>query len=261
MKKSLLIFSVLACILFSTTYCTAPKKEGWQLVWEENFDGTTLDTSRWSRIPRGTADWQNYMSFSDSCYEMKDGNLVLKGIVNNDLQSDTVPFLTGGVWTKDKVSFKNGRIEIRAKLGEATGAWPAIWMLSQNEGWPMGGEIDIMEHLNFDSIVYQTIHTHYTYDLEIKDNPVNGGTNLLNRNDYNIYALEINADSLVFFVNDSRTFAYPRIETDKEGQYPFDDDFFLLIDMQLGGSWVGGVDPKDLPVDMKIDWVRFYQKQ
>lgn len=199
MKKPLFVVFVLACILISTSFCSTPKKDGWQLVWEENFDGSTLDTSRWSRIPRGTADWQNYMSFSDSCYEIRNGNLVLKGIVNTDFKSDSVPYLTGGVWTKDKVNFTYGRIEIKAKLGEATGAWPAIWMLSQNKGWPQGGEIDIMEHLNFDSIVYQTVHTHYTYNLEIKDNPVNGGTNRLNRNEYNIYALEISPDSLVFF--------------------------------------------------------------
>ena len=69
-------------------------------------------------------------------------------------------------------------------------------------------------------------------------------------------------DSLVFFVNNKRTFAYPRIETDKVGQYPFSDhDFYLLIDMQLGGKWVGKVDPADLPVEMHIDWVRFYENK
>lgn len=260
MKKSLQIVLPLICVLIISSFSPVTKKDKWQLVWEEDFDGANLDTSRWSRIPRGTADWQNYMSFSDSCYEMRDGNLVLKGIVNPDRQSDTVPYLTGGVWTKDKIGFRYGRIEIKAKLDEATGAWPAIWMLSQNVPWPKGGEIDVMEHLNFDSIAYQTVHTHFTYTLGIKD-PVNGGTNKLNRNDYNVYALEMHPDSLVFFVNDNRTFAYPRIETDKEGQFPFDDEFYLLIDMQLGGSWVGEVDPNHLPAEMKIDWVKYYAKE
>ena len=55
---------------------------------------------------------------------------------------------------------------------------------------------------------------------------------------------------------------YPRIETDKEGQFPFRPAFSIyLIDMQLGGSWVGAVDPKELPVEMYVDWVRFYQKE
>lgn len=133
-------------------------------------------------------------------------------------------------------------------------------MLNQHARWPKGGEIDIMEHLNYDNIVYQTIHTYYSYTLGIKD-PVSGGTNKINKDDYNIYALELHPDKLVFFVNDNHTFTYPRIETDKEGQFPFDNDFYLLIDMQLGGSWVGSVDPKELPVEMHIDWVRFYKSK
>ena len=68
-------------------------------------------------------------------------------------------------------------------------------------------------------------------------------------------------DSLSFYVNDMHTFTYPRIQTQKEGQFPFDQPFYLLIDMQLGGSWVGAVDPKDLPVEMEVDWVRFYQRK
>ena len=68
-------------------------------------------------------------------------------------------------------------------------------------------------------------------------------------------------DSVVFFINDKHTLTYPRIETDKEGQFPFDRPYYLLIDMQLGGNWVGKVDTLDLPVEMQIDWVRYYQKE
>lgn len=259
--KKLFTLSLIFCItLILMKYTTSNEKNQWKLVWEENFDqNSVFDTTYWSKIPRGASDWNNLMSENDACYEMRSGNLILKGIINPDLSADTVPFITGGVWTKDKKTFSNGRIEIKAKLGEATGAWPAIWMLAQDKKWPDGGEIDIMEHLNRDSIVYQTIHTHYSYVLDIKE-PKNGGTNVLNRNDYNTYALEMYKDSLVFFVNDSHTFTYPRIETDKEGQFPFDAPFYLLIDMQLGGSWVGSVNPDELPVEMAIDWVRFYQK-
>lgn len=59
--------------------------------------------------------------------------------------------------------------------------------------------------------------------------------------------------------NGVRDFVYPRIETEKEGQFPFSIPQYLLIDMQLGGSWVGEVDAADLPVEMEIDWVRHYQ--
>jgi hypothetical protein len=81
----------------------------------------------------------------------------------------------------------------------------------------------------------------------------------INPEDYNTYAVEKRKDTLSFFVNNNLTFQYPRIETDKVGQFPFNDqDFYLLIDMQLGGSWVGKVDPETLPVEMYIDRVRFY---
>lgn len=166
------------------------------------------------------------------------------------------------IYTKGKVGFSDGRLDIRAKLYGATGAWPAFWLLPENEGWPNGGEIDIMERLNNDTIAYQTVHSAYTYTLGIKDNPKQGGIGFINRDDYNVYSVEMYQDSLVFFINETRTFAYPRIETDKEGQFPFTDKkFYLLLDMQLGGSWVGAVDSSDLPVEMEIDWVRFYQKK
>ena len=132
-------------------------------------------------------------------------------------------------------------------------------MLAQNGKWPHDGEIDIMERLNFETIAYQTIHSHFIDDLKIKD-PKPGATGVIYPDRFNTYALEKYPDSLVLFINDKRTFAYPRIQTDKEGQFPFDKHkYYLLIDMQLGGSWVGPVDQKDLPVEMEIDWVRFYE--
>ena len=256
MKKSFL--GLLACLgMMIALPCCKPSPAEWKLVWEDNFDQTgSFDPASWSKIPRGGSDWNNYMSDFDSCYAMRDGKLV-----NYSLPTDTAPFITGGVYTKDKVGFNNGRLEIHAKLNGATGAWPAFWLLPQEGKWPGGGEIDIMERLNYDSIAYQTVHSHYTFDLGIKDNPKQGSTGLINPDDFNTYTVEMYPDSLVFFINDTRTFAYPRIETDKEGQYPFNDSpFYLLLDMQLGGSWVGAVDPEDLPVEMEIDWVRFYQK-
>lgn len=256
MKKN--IFLLFALFLF---FASCSNSKEWTLVWEDNFDGpNAFDEQYWSKIPRGVHDWNNYMSDDPRLYDNIDGNLVLRGIVNDNLETDTAKYLTGGVYTKDKKNFGFGRLEIRAKLQGATGAWPAFWMKPTKEGWPHTGEIDIMERLNFDSVAYQTIHTHYTYNLGIKDNPKPGAVPEINPNDYNVYAVEKYPDSLVFYVNDKKSFTYPRIETDKEGQYPFSDhDFYLLLDMQLGGSWVGEVDPADLPIEMRIDWVRFYE--
>ncbi len=256
--KNMLIFGF-ACIV-SLMSCHTQTKD-WVLVWEDDFEQTDgFDETVWSKIPRGRADWQNYMSDFDSLYSVENSNLILRGIVNNSFPDDTVPFLTGGLYTKDKYSFTHGRVEIRAKLFGAKGAWPAIWMLPQNGKWPEGGEIDIMERLNSEDIAYQTVHSHYTYVLG-KENPPKGSTGKINPDDYNIYAVELYPDSLSFYINDRHTFTYPRVESaEAEGQFPFNQPFYLLIDMQLGGSWVGSVDPNDLPVEMWVDWVRYYTK-
>lgn len=250
-----------ASLLAVSFFASCAREPRWVLAWEETFDGEVLDSTVWSRIPRGRADWANTQSLDERCLELKDGILYLKGIVNDDRTKDTAAFLTGGIWSKGKYAFRGGRIEVRAKLQAAQGAWPAIWMLpfEQRAGWPHDGEIDLMERLNYDSIVYQTVHSHYTYDLGIKDYPTHGGTASIDPDDYNVYGVDIWPDSLVFHVNGVRTFCYPKIRTDEEGQFPFDVPQYLLIDMQLGGQWVGPVDAGDLPVEMQVDWVKHYQ--
>lgn len=250
----------IACSIGTLSNCRTESKE-WKLVWEENFNQPdSFDRSVWSKIPRGTSDWNRHMSDYDSCYAMRDGNLILRGIMNQSLPQDTAPVLTGGVYSKGKRLFSHGRIEIKARLHGARGAWPAFWLLPENGKWPNGGEIDIMERLNNDTIAYQTVHSYYTHVLGFKENPKQGGIGTINRDHYNVYAVELYPDSLSFYINEKHTFTYPRIKTKEKGQFPFNQSYYLLLDMQLGGSWVGKVYPEDLPVEMEIDWVRFYQK-
>ena len=241
--------------------CTINKNYNRQPSWQENFNQqNTFDTKNWSKIPRGGADWNRHMSDDERCYALKNGKMILRGMKNNDFSKDTSGYLTGGIYTKDKIAFGYGRLEIKAKLKGAKGAWPAFWMLAENSKWPDGGEIDIMERLNFDSIVYQTIHSYYTLTLKIKDNPKSGGTAKINPEAFNTYAIEKYPDSLVFFVNNKRTFTYPKIKTTEKSQFLFQDvKHYLLIDMQLGGSWVGKINAANLPVEMEIDWVKFYK--
>ena len=91
---------VMAIGLSSIAGCQQQEKK-WELVWEENFDQSEqFDESVWSKIPRGIADWNNYMSDFDSCYALRNGKMVLRGIVNHSLPNDTAPYLTGGIYTK-----------------------------------------------------------------------------------------------------------------------------------------------------------------
>ena len=240
----------------------------WVLVWEDNFDHG-LDSTVWSEIPRRKYNWRRFMSPNDSCVDFVDGNQVHRGNVNSSPATDTASYLTGGIFTADKKAFYNGRLEIRAKVGSAQGAWPTIWMLPDStfstDGpaairFPNGGEVNIMEHINHDSIVYHSVHSFYTMELHQDSIPPRYTTRVVDCGEFNTYAIELGPDSLCFFINDQPTFTYPRIDTDLEGQYPFHRPLYLIIGMQLDGPWAGAVDPAELPVEMEVDWVRFYQR-
>jgi len=266
-------FFLLSLVLHS---CTSSSKAGgpiyiqkegradksWKLVWEDEFNGSELDTSHWSKVPAGRSDWNRHMSPDASCFSLSGGFLTLRGLVNPDTTYDKRPYITGGIYSKGKFSFQYGKIEIRAKLGTARGAWPAMWLLADSNkhgGYPRNGEIDIMEHLNFDSIIYQTVHSYYTLNLKQDKNPPHHGTAKMRVDDFNIFGLKWYPDKLVFLLNGQETFTYPRVENVDASQWPFDAPMYLLIDQQLGGSWVGKVAPSDLPVEMVVDWVRLYQ--
>ncbi|MCK0157453.1 glycoside hydrolase family 16 protein [Cellulophaga sp. F20128] len=238
------------------------EKKDWKIIWEDNFNESELDTTKWTKIPPNGADWGKHMSSDEQCYDLSEGKLYLRGIINPDTLSDPRPFLTGGVYSKGKFAFQYGKIEIHAKLESAQGAWPAMWMLAEQKkygAYPKNGEIDIMEHLNFDDIIYQTTHSYYTLELHQKDNPPHSGTAELDVSEFNTYGLEWYPDKLVFTLNDKVTFTYPRVKGVDPSQWPYDQPFYVLIDQQLGGSWVGKVTSEDLPVQMIVDYVKVYQ--
>ena len=257
----------LLAVIFLSASCIrqAEKKNGFNLVWEENFEDSTKLEKKWTKVPRGKSDWNKYMSNYDGLFKIKNGNLILKGIKNTVLPEDDSPYLTGGVYTKDKMHFsshRHGRIEVRAKLFGTRSAWPSIFLLPKDGKWPDGGEIDMMQRINSDNYIYQTIHSSYTVTEGIKDDPKSVIVAFIKPDNYNVYAVELFPDSVSFFINDTHTFTYPRIETDISGQFPFaDEEFYLLIDMQLGGKWAGIVNEQDLPTEMHIDWVRYFEKE
>ena len=104
MRKSLLfVWACMGLVCLVSACKTSVKSKEWKLVWVEDFDQkNSFDESVWTKIPRGTSDWNNYMSYYDSCYAMQDGNLILRGIANHTQKIDTAPYLTGGVYTKGK---------------------------------------------------------------------------------------------------------------------------------------------------------------
>lgn len=144
----------------------------WELVFEDDFDGSSLNEHNWSRIDYvgyNAPDWRKYQSRDESLVEFreKDGNsaMTLWGKYGDytTQTNQTAPAKTyacGGVYSLKTFSFQYGYVEVRARFDCVQGVWPAIWMMPKSDsiGWPVGGEIDIMEHLNYEGRVYQTIH-------------------------------------------------------------------------------------------------------
>ncbi|UCF38892.1 MAG: glycoside hydrolase family 16 protein [Acidobacteriota bacterium] len=241
-----------------------PSLADWKLVWEEEFLGEQLDGSRWSLCERGRADWMNTLSDDPRLLSVKDGVLHLRGIVNDRKDEDSSPYLTAGVTTEEKYAFRYGKVQIRARFKSAQGAWPALWMLGTDKPWPASGEIDLMEHLNFDHIVYQTVHSVYTVRIDKTNTPRKGGTAEIRRDDWNTYGCEWDTNQIVFTVNGRPTHTYPRVPEKGEQQWPFDQPFYFILSMQIGGKWVNGsgpTNPSHYPAGMEIDWVRVFSRE
>ncbi|MDE6143577.1 MAG: glycoside hydrolase family 16 protein [Muribaculaceae bacterium] len=256
----LLLGSSIYCL---TAYYPNEKSDEWELIWEDDFNGNNLDTTCWGYMERHNNDSRRYHSSNPECYGFKNGNIILRGILNNNQQTDTATYLTGAITTKGKLSFAPGRIEIRAKLGSATGAWPAFWMLPYppDKNWPKNGELDIIEHLNNDDFVYQTIHSDFT-KKNPKAKPQRYVKAKYNKNEYNLFQIDFLPDRIDYYINGIRTLHYPKVDSLlNKGQFPFNHEWYLMLDMQLGGKWVGNIDSDELPVEMQIDWVKYYRKK
>lgn len=255
---SRLLLSSLFAFFCSISYGqTSP----WNLVWQDEFatDGIA-DSTKWSFTGRGRSAWDCYCTDDTATAMVRNGKLYLSGIVSKDFH-DTAAYQTGCIETKHKFSFQYGRIEVRAKVPSAQGSWPAIWLMpekSLNGGWPKSGEIDVMEHLNHDSIFYQTVHSGYTYIEKHTKHPPHGGTAPMDPDGFNVYGLEWRADRMDFFINGKKVFTYPKLKDGPASQWPFDQPFYIILDQALGG-WPGKIADKELPATMEVDWVRVYK--
>lgn len=232
----------------------------WEMIWEDDFNKNEIDATYWSKTERGKSPWSRYMTDNENCYELRDGVLILKGLLNDFLPNDTATYLTGGISTKNKKCITFGKIDVKAKIKETQGAWPAIWTNTNN--WPTGGEIDIMESINHDNAIYQTVHSEYTLIHGMTTNPNHITINsVYDKSEFNVYSVIIDENEIIFSINNIVTLIYPKINTTIEGQYPFGDKKYLLLTMQLfHETWTGPVNNSELPAEIHIDWVRFYDK-
>lgn len=292
MKRKILLILNMAIIGFSTAACSddetnyiTPEKKYPLTDFAVAVNNVSANTTSYyhgkidqttHRVEIGTIEDANTITGVDYTL-MSDGATISPDpatFVHNWKKEQTVTVTTEDNQTTTytivltKFDFTFGRVEVKAKITSyPNGAFPAIWMMPKKyiyDGWPNCGEIDIMEHVKQESAIHHTIHTHYTYDLNIKD-PSNTAQVTCNYQDWNIYALEWSEDKLTFFVNGQETFSYSNLKLENEAemkQWPFtkDSSFYLILNMGLGGdrpgSWAGPIDDANLPAIMEIDWVK-----
>ncbi|MEO6916567.1 MAG: glycoside hydrolase family 16 protein [Chitinophagaceae bacterium] len=240
------------------------KKKKWKLIWQDEFNRNgPPDESKWGFANRKKANWACYCYNDTSTAVVQKGKLLLKGIKAGENTGDTAMYQTGCLETKGKFSFLYGKVEVRAKLPGGKGSWPAIWLMPEEAvygGWPHSGEIDVMEHLNHDTLFYQTMHSHYIDGLKHTNRPQYSNTASFKVGEYNVYGMEWSEDKIDFYINGKCTFTYPKLPDDTTGvQWPFNQKFYIILNQALGGSWAGPIGNNDLPQQMEVDYVRVYQ--
>ncbi len=227
------------------------------LVWSDEFDTAgTPDPAKWG-YDLGTGNgWgnnelENYTNRADNV-TVSGGTLKIIAKRENYNGSS---FTSARLLTKGKYSFKYGRIDVRAKLPEGAGTWPAIWMLGDNistAGWPACGEVDIMEHVGKRlNVIYGTLHHpgHSGSNGDGSTTTVATATSA-----FHVYSTEWNAGTIRFLIDGTPFYTFSNNST-----LPFNQSFFIILNVAMGGDFGGPVDPAFTTGTMEIDYVRVYQ--
>lgn len=257
------------------------RADGYRMVWNDEFDGSAIDMSKWSHEVNCWGGGNN----EDQCYVPDEKNsYVENGYLNivalkdspsgaiNDPGGDTSVVTKGHssarLRTKNKGDFKYGRIEARAKLPYGQGLWPAFWMLPTDEtygGWARSGEIDIMEAVNLrtggetDNRVYGTLHYGGSWPNNTHTGSPYDPADDVTEN-FHTYAVEWEEGEIRWFVDD-HLYATQTDWYSDGGAYPapFDQRFHILLNVAVGGQWPGPPNGDTVfPQRMVVDYVRVY---
>ena len=251
-------------LLSITSFSPDSMAQKYNLVWSEEFDAhSEIDSVNWT-FEKGyirNFEKQYYTDNRPENCRIEDGKLVIEA---RKEPFEGYDYTSASLTTQGRKEFLYGRIEVKAKLPTGVGAWPAIWMLGTNieeVGWPLCGEIDIMENVGYDpDNVHGNVHTKaYNHNL---------GTNKGNMievqspyTDYHVYAVDWTPNKIDFFVDEERYFTF---ENDGEGNaetWPYDQPHYLILNLAIGGFWGGqkGIDDEIFPQRYEIDYVRYYE--
>jgi len=245
---------------------------GWNLVWQDEFNGTSLDLSKWSYQEGtgqdvGLTDWGNneLESYSKNNVSVQNGELIIQA--KREVK-DGKNYTSGRINTKGKFSKTYGRIEAAITLPQGQGLWPAFWMLPAQDKygkWAASGEIDIMEARGRETNkVDGTIHYGGTWpnnQYKTAKYTFAQGQSIAQKH---VYAVEWEKNEIRWYVDG--TLYHRETEWNSSGAAypaPFDQDFYILFNLAVGGGYDSNIQPDNsvvMPAKMKVDYVRVYNK-
>ncbi|WP_264551564.1 glycoside hydrolase family 16 protein [Flavobacterium sp. N2038] len=233
-----------------------PPADYTNLVWSDEFntDGAP-DPAKWGydlgNGGFGNNEKQNYTNSAT--------NVIVQGgslkITSKKEASGGSDYSSARLKSEGKFAFTYGKVEVRAKLPTGGGTWPAIWMLGANyatNAWPACGEIDIMEHVgNQQDLIHGTLH----YPGHSGGEANTGSKTIANvSTQFHIYKTIWSPESVKIYVDDELIHSVPNDAT-----LPFNKDFFLILNVAMGGNFGGVIDPTFTQSSMEIDYVKVYQ--
>ena len=228
-----------------------------QLIWSDEFETAgSPNAAKWGYdIGTGSGGWGNneLQYYTNRLTNAVVSNGVLQINALKESYSGSA-YTSARLLTKDKFSFKYGKVEVRAKLPAGVGTWPAIWMLGSNigtAGWPACGEIDIMEHRGSElNKIFSTVH----YPGHSGGGGVGSTLTITDAaTAFHVYSTEWSATSINFYADNQLIFTFPNNNT-----LPFNQNFFIILNVAMGGTFGGSVDPVFSNASMEIDYVRVY---
>lgn len=241
----------------------------WKLVWSDEFDGNSIDTSKWNFEIDGKGGGNGEMEYYTDKPEnahLENGHLLITAIKDGtDAEGKKHRFTSARMTTKGKFSWKYGRFEARIKLPRGRGVWPAFWMMPEDDaygGWASSGELDILEEVGDKSnTAFGTIH----YGDKWPRNVHTGDKYVLPSgelgDDFHVYAVEWEEGVIRWYIDGNLYQTQTKWYT-KAAPFPapFDQKFFLIMNFAVGGAWPGPPSRDTVfPQSMEVDWVRVYQ--
>ena len=249
----------------SDGYETPTTYTGYEKVWQDEFNGTSLDLTSWG-FDIGNSGWGNnelqyYTNNRPENVYLTGGKLVIEAKKENYQGS---AYTSTRLLTKGKKEFTLGRIDIRAKLPVGKGIWPALWMLGKKidqTSWPACGEIDIMELVGKEpNKVHGTLH----WGANTASHVYQGNSYTLSSGNYSekfhVFSLVWELDKMEIFMDDNSVFKFDKSKVGSAA-YPFNEPFFLIFNVAVGGDWPGSPDASTVfPQQMFVDYVRVFKK-